>query len=159
MSVEVGDQAPDFELPDQTRQPFRLSDYRGKKAVVVVFYPLSFTNVCEVEMLGLRDDIEVFRNDDVETVAISCDSTAVHRAWADQKGFDFPILADFWPHGEVSQAYGVFNERMGVALRGTFIVDREGVVKYKVVHDIPDARDQDEYKRVLEEIGALPASA
>lgn len=152
MTVEVGDEAPDFELQDQTRQPVRLSDYRGKKHVVVVFYPLSFTPICESELCALRDDIPTFRSDDVETLAVSCDTTAVHRAWAEQHGFDFPILADFWPHGEVARRYGVLDERTGLARRGTFIVGKDGRVKYKVVRELPDIRDQAEYLRVLAEL-------
>jgi peroxiredoxin len=155
MTVEVGDQAPDFELQDQARQPVRLSDFRGKKAVVVLFYPMSFTAVCEGELCGLRDQLQTFHNDRVTTLAISCDSAAVHRAWADQRGLDFPILADFWPHGEVARRYGVFDDHLGVARRGTFIIDTDGRVTYRVVHDIPDARDQDEYRRALEQIGAV----
>lgn len=153
--VEVGDEAPDFELPDQSRQPVRLSDYRGKKHVVLVFYPMSFTRVCETEMLGLRDDIGTYQNEDVAVLAVSCDSTATHREWAQQKGFDFPLLSDFWPHGEVAREYGVFSDRAGVARRGTFIIDKEGIVRFRVVNEIPEARDQQEYERVLEEIGAV----
>ena len=147
--VDVGDEAPDFELPDQDRQPVRLSSFRGEKNVVIVFYPLAFTSTCQGEMCSLRDDMTSFSGDDVVTLGISVDSSAVHRKWADEQGFDFPLLADFWPHGAVAQAYGVFAEDFGVALRGTFIVDKSGTVVYKVVNAIPDARDQDEYKRVL----------
>lgn len=153
--IEVGHEAPDFELPDQSRQPVRLSDYRGKKHVVLVFYPMSFTRVCETEMLGLRDDIGTYQNEDVAVLAVSCDPTATHREWAQQKGFDFPLLSDFWPHGQVAKSYGVFDERAGVARRGTFIVDDEGIVRFRVVNDIPEARDQQEYERVLKKIGAI----
>lgn len=155
MSLDVGDRAPDFELPDQSRQPVRLSDYEGKKHVVLVFYPMSFTRVCETEMLGLRDHIGTYQNDEVAVLAVSCDPTAAHREWAQQKGFDFPLLSDFWPHGEVADRYGVFNEKAGVARRGTFIIDKDGIVRFRVVNDIPEARDQQEYERVLKEIGAL----
>lgn len=155
MSVQVGDPAPDFELLDQTGQPVRLTDYRDKKAVVIVFYPWAFTRTCESEMCAIRDDVESFRNDDVETVAISVDSAPVHRAWAQQEGFEFPILADFWPHGEVSRQYGVFNETLGVAERGTFIVNRDGKVVYTDRSGIPEARDQGQWKAALREIGAL----
>ena len=147
--VDVGDQAPDFELPDADRQPVRLSSFRGSKNVVVVFYPLSFTGVCQGELCAIRDSIEDFSGDDVVTLAISCDSTAVHRKWADEQGYTFPLLADFWPHGEVARQYGVFQEDFGLALRGTFIVDKQGKIAYKTVNAIPDARDQDEYRKVL----------
>ena len=147
--VDVGDEAPDFELPDQTRTPVRLSSFRGSKNVVVVFYPLSFTGVCTSELCAIRDEIADFSNDDTVTLAISCDSTAVHAEFAKQQGYEFPILADFWPHGAVGSAYGVFNDEIGLSVRGTFIVDKQGKVAYKVINAIPDARDQDEYKKVL----------
>ena len=149
MSVDVGDEAPDFELQDQARQPVRLSSFRGQKLVVVVFYPMSFTPTCQGELCAIRDTIEDFDSDDVQTLAISVDSGPTHARWAAEQGYTFPLLADFWPHGEVARAYGVFDEERGLALRGTFIVDKTGKVVYKVVNAIPNARDLDEYKAVL----------
>lgn len=149
MSIEIGDEAPDFELPDQDRNPVRLSSYRGHKAVVLVFYPLAFTGTCQGELCAIRDEIADFDNDNVQTLAVSVDSTAVHAKWAAEQGYSFPLLADFWPHGAAAKAYGVFNEDFGLAVRGTFIIDKQGKVAYKVVNAIPDARDQDEYKKVL----------
>ena len=150
MTIEVGDQAPDFELMDQDRKPVRLSSFRGSKSVVIVFYPLAFTGVCEGEMCAIRDSIQDFSSDDVQTLAISCDSGPVHAKWAAEQGYTFPLLADFWPHGEVARAYGVLQEDIGLALRGTFIVDKDGAVAYKVVNAIPDARDLDAYRAVLQ---------
>jgi peroxiredoxin len=150
--VDVGDVAPDFELPDQARNPVRLSSFRGSKNVVIVFYPLSFTPVCQGELCAIRDEIADFGNDDTVTLAISVDTSAVHAAWAREQGYEFPLLADFWPHGAVAEAYGVFNADLGLALRGTFIVDKQGTVAYKVQHGIPDARDHDEYKKVLADL-------
>jgi len=147
--VDVGDQAPDFELKDQDKNPVRLSSFRGEKNVVVVFYPLSFTGVCQGELNAIQDEIADFSNDDVQMLAISVDSAPVHARWAAEQAYTFPLLADFWPHGKVAADYGVFNEDIGLALRGTFIVDKQGTVVYKVVNAIPDARDQDEYKKVL----------
>ncbi len=155
MALDPGTTAPDFELRDQTGKPVRLSDYQGKKAVVLVFYPFTFTGVCEGELCSIRDQIEQFQNDDVETIAVSVDSPAVHRVWAEQQGFEFPILADFWPHGEVARTYGVFNDTVGAAERGTFVIDRDGVIRYSVHNGIPDARDQQAYVDALEEIGAI----
>jgi mycoredoxin-dependent peroxiredoxin len=155
MSVQIGDQAPDFELKDQTNQPVRLSDYRGKKHVVVVFYPLSFTGVCEGEMCRIRDSIETFRNDEVETLAISVDAPPTHARWAHEQGFEFPLLSDFWPHGAVASTYGVFDEMIGLALRGTFIVNREGTVVYTDRNPVPEARDQQAWKRALKELGVV----
>ncbi len=147
--VDIGDLAPDFELMDQDRNPVRLSSFRGSKNVVIVFYPLSFTGVCQGELCAIRDEIADFSGDDVQTLAISVDSGPVHAKWAAEQGYTFPLLADFWPHGAVARDYGVFNEDIGLAVRGTFIVDKDGKVAYKVVNAIPDARDQDEYKKVL----------
>ena len=149
MSVDVGDEAPDFELQDQERSPVRLSSFRGQKNVVVVFCPLSFTPTCQGELCAIRDSIVDFDSDDVQTLAISCDTSAVHKRWAEDQGYRFPLLADFWPHGEVARAYGVLDEERGVALRGTFIVDKQGKVVYKVVNAIKSPRDLDEYRSVL----------
>jgi mycoredoxin-dependent peroxiredoxin len=154
VSVQIGDRAPDFELKDQTGQPVRLSDYEGKKAVVLVFYPLSFTGVCESEMCAIRDQLDVFRNDEVETVAVSVDSPPVHKRWAQDQGFEFPLLADFWPHGEVARTYGVFDEQLGIAVRGTFVIDKAGDVIYTDRNPIPEARDPQDWRTALAEIGA-----
>ncbi len=152
MPVDVGQSAPDFTLPDQHGEKTSLSSYRGEKTVVLVFYPLTFTNVCKGELAGIRDDIGTYQNDEVQVLAVSVDSFFAHRVWADEQGYDFPILADFWPHGEVARAYGVFDDAMGVATRGTFVIDKEGVVRWSVVNAIPDARDQAEYAKVLESL-------
>ncbi|WP_067180225.1 peroxiredoxin [Microtetraspora niveoalba] len=148
MSVEVGEQAPDFELQDQHGAPVRLSDLRGR-VVVLVFYPLAFTGVCHGELTAIRDDLLPSVADDVEVLTVSVDSVFTHRAWADREGYTFSMLSDFWPHGEVARAYGVFDEEKGVAVRGTFILDREGVIRWKVVNPIGAARDVTEYRKVL----------
>ncbi len=153
MALETGTIAPDFELKDQGKNPVRLSDFRGKKHVLLVFYPLAFSGVCTGELCELRDSIDSFRSDDVETLAISVDSTAVLKNWAEQQGFQFPLLSDFWPHGEVARAYGVLNEASGVAFRGTFLVDKEGVIRFSEQNPIPDARDQQRWRAALAELG------
>lgn len=152
MSVNVGDEAPDFELDDQERQPVRLSSFRGRKNVMVVFYPMSFTPTCQGEMCAIRDSLPDFEGDDVQTLAISCDTSAVHKRWADEEGYRFPILADFWPHGAVAQAYGVFDDDRGMAVRGTFIVDKQGKVAYKVVNPGREPRDLDAYRTALADL-------
>jgi mycoredoxin-dependent peroxiredoxin len=151
MAVEVGDSAPDFELTDQHGAPVKLSDFRGKK-VVLVFYPLAFSGVCQGELCEIRDELPRLGAGDAEVLTVSVDSMFSHRAWAEQQGYEFPLLSDFWPHGQVSQEYGVFDEAKGVATRGTFIIDAEGTVRWKVVNAIPDARDLDEYRKVLAEL-------
>ena len=153
MTIEIGDEAPDFELPDQDRTKVRLSDFRGSKNVVVVFYPLAFTPTCQGELCALRDDIVDFSGDDVQTLAISCDNGPSLKRWATEQGYPFPLLSDFWPHGAVASAYGVFQADYGLALRGTFIVDKQGKVAYTVVNAIPDARDLEAYRTVLAGLG------
>jgi mycoredoxin-dependent peroxiredoxin len=157
MALSSGMEAPDFELRDQTGKPVRLSDYLGKKAVVLVFYPFTFSGTCEDELCSIRDQVEQFQNDDVETLAVSVDSPFAHRVWAEQQGYTFPILSDFWPHGAVAQTYGIFNEHVGAAERATFIIDRDGVIRYAVHNGLSDARDQQTYLDTLRDIGALPA--
>lgn len=150
-AVQVGQPAPGFELKDQHGTPVRLADLRGKK-VVLVFYPLAFTGVCHGEMNAIRDELVPSLPDDVQVLAVSVDSMFSLRTWADQEGFTFPMLSDFWPHGEVARAYGVFDEEKGIALRGTFIIDAEGVVRWKVVNDIGSPRDVEEYRKALAQL-------
>jgi peroxiredoxin len=152
-TIAVGDRAPDFTLPDQARRPVSLSGLLGDKNVLVVFYPLSFTATCEGELCAIRDDIEVHRSDTLETVAISVDSTAVHARWAKDQGFDFPILADFWPHGEVARSYGVLDEASGLALRATFLVDRDGIVRYTDRSEMSVARDRSRWHEAIDALG------
>jgi peroxiredoxin len=151
MAVEVGDLAPDFTLKDQNNQEVTLSQFKGDKSVLLVFYPLAFSGICSAELCALRDDLPRFADDGVQLLTVSVDSVFSHKVWAQQEGFDFPLLSDFWPHGGVAKSFGVFDERKGLALRGTFLIDTEGVVRYKVVNGIPDARNQAEY------VGAVAA--
>lgn len=149
MAVEVGQEAPDFELRDQHGEPVRLSSLRGTKNVVLVFYPLAFSGVCSGELCALRDDFPEITRDDVELLAVSVDSTFVLRTWADRDGFTFRLLSDFWPHGATAKLYGVFDEGKGVATRGTFIIDKAGIIRWEVVNPIPQARDIAEYQKAL----------
>jgi len=151
MAVEVGQVAPDFELKDQHGTPIKLSGLRGKK-VVLVFYPLAFTPVCHGELTAIRDELVGALPDDARVLTVSVDSMFSHRAWAEQEGFTFPLLSDFWPHGAVARAYGVFDEGRGVAQRGTFIIDAEGVVRWKVVNPPGEPRDIAAYLKALAEI-------
>ncbi len=152
MAVEIGDEAPDFELADQHGTSVRLSEFRGRKNVLLVFYPLAFSGVCTGELCGIRDDLPSFANDNVQVLTVSVDSTYAHRVFAQRESIDYPLLSDFWPHGGVAQSYGVFDENMGVATRGTFVIDKEGAVRWKVVNPIPEARDADEYRKVLDQL-------
>ncbi|MFD7903043.1 peroxiredoxin [Kitasatospora sp. NPDC057904] len=149
MAIEVGTGAPDFELRTQHGELIGLSDFRGAKAVVLVFYPFAFTGVCTGELGAIQKELPRLQNDAVQVLGISVDSQFSQRVFADREGLDFPLLADFWPHGEVARAYGVFDEEKGCALRGTFVIDSTGTVRWSVVNGLPDARDEQEYLRVL----------
>jgi peroxiredoxin len=149
MGIEVGDQAPDFELRDQHGQPVRLSTFRGEKAVVVMFYPFAFSRVCTGELRAVRDSLPQWQSAGVQLLAVSCDMMFSLRAFAEQDGLEFPLLSDFWPHGAVASAYGVFDATTGAADRSTFIVDRHGVVRWVVHNAMPQARDLAEQVRVL----------
>jgi mycoredoxin-dependent peroxiredoxin len=153
-TIDAGTEAPDFQLPDQHGQQVRLADFRGSKNVVLVFFPYAFTNVCTGEMCALRDDLPSFQNDDVQVIAVSCDTMFTQRVYAEREGLQFPVLSDFWPHGAVAARYGVFDAARGCALRGTFIIDKNGILRWTVVHAVPDARDQAEYLKVLAELQA-----
>jgi peroxiredoxin len=152
MAVAIGDQAPDFELPDQHGTPVKLSSFRGTKNVVLVFYPLAFSPVCSGELCALREEFPEVDRDDVALLTVSVDSLFTHRAWADAEHFQFPLLADFWPHGAVAKEYGVFDEARGLAVRGTFVIDKSGAVRWSVVNPIPQARDIADYQKALAEL-------
>jgi peroxiredoxin len=152
MSLAVGAQAPDFTLKDQNNQERTLSEFRGDRNVLVVFYPLAFSGICTGELDQLRDDLAEFA--DVQVLAVSVDSVFTLKAWSDQRGYDFPLLSDFWPHGKVAQDYGVFNDKAGLANRGTFLVDVEGVIRFAEMNQPGEARDQTVWKQAL---ATLPA--
>lgn len=149
MPIEVGAEAPDFVLKDQNNQEVRLSDFRGKRTVLLVFYPLAFTGICQGELCEVRDNLNDYVNDDVQVLTVSVDSVYAHKIWADKEGYQFPLLADFWPHGAVAQSYGVFNDVAGIANRGTFVIDRAGVVRFAEMNMPGEARDQQGWRKAL----------
>ena len=149
MAISVGDVAPGFTLKDQNGAAVSLSEFRGQKNVVLVFYPFAFSGICTGELCEIRDNLGAFVSDDVQVLAISCDHMFSQRAWADKEAYFFPLLSDFWPHGEVARAYGVFNERAGAALRGTFLIDRDGIVAWSLVNPIGEGRDFSGYHQAL----------
>ncbi|MET1088512.1 MAG: peroxiredoxin [Arthrobacter sp.] len=148
----LGVTAPDFELTNQYGEPVRLSSFRGGN-VVLVFYPFAFSGICTGELCEIRDNLAVFEAADATVLAVSVDSKFSLRAYAGQEGYNFDLLADFWPHGEVSSAYGVFDEDSGMAKRGTFIIDAAGMVRYSVVNPRGQARDLREYRAALAGMG------
>jgi mycoredoxin-dependent peroxiredoxin len=149
MAVEVGAKAPDFTLSDYNKQQVTLSSFQGAKNVLLVFYPFAFSGICTGELCQLRDELSEYSDSNVQVLGISVDSPFALKAWADQQGYKFPLLADFWPHGAVAQAYGVFNEKAGLAVRGTFLVDTTGVVRFAEVNPPGEARDQTGWKKAI----------
>ena len=149
MSLIIGDSAPDFTLVNQFGADVTLSDFRGKKNVVMVFYPLSFSGICTGELCELRDNFAQFENADVELLAISVDSKFVQKKFADSEGYSFSVLADFWPHGAVAKAYGVFLEEAGISNRATFVINKDGDLVAKFITAPGQARSLDEYDKAL----------
>jgi peroxiredoxin len=141
MPIQPGERAPDFTLRDQHGAEFRLSSYAGKKAVLLVFYPFAFSGVCTGELTGFRDRLGDFETADTTIAAISCDPIYSQRAFADRDGIFFPLLADYWPHGEVASAYGVFDAEQGCPERSSFVVGKDGLVRWAVHNEMGDPRD------------------
>jgi peroxiredoxin len=153
MSLSVGDVAPEFSLPDSDRQVVSLAELRGTP-VLVVFYPFAFSGICTGELCQLRDELATYTDAGVRVVAISTDPVFSLKAWKAQEGFEFPLLSDFWPHGATAQAYGVFNDKAGMALRGTFLVDADGKVAFAEVNQPGDAREQSGWKDAVAKLAA-----
>ena len=157
MSLSVGDVAPEFSLPDQDKQIHALAELRGAP-VLLVFYPFAFSGKCTGELCQLRDELSVYTDAGVTVLAISTDAVFSLKAFRDAESFGFPLLSDFWPHGATAQAYGVFNEKAGMALRATFLVDGEGKVAFAEVNSAGDVREQTGWKdavaRLVEENAA-----
>lgn len=149
MAIEIGSPAPEFTLRNQHGQHVSLSDFRGQKSVLLMFYPFAFTGTCTGELCTIRDRYTDFVNDDTEVVSVSCDPTASLRVFAEQEGLTHSLLSDFWPHGEVSRAYGAFLEELGFSTRATFVIDKEGIVRWSVVNGPGQARDADAYAEAL----------
>lgn len=149
MSIEVGEEAPDFELRNQFGEPVRLSSLRGTSNVVLVFFPKAFTPTCTAELCEVRDVGSTLGRDDTVVLGISCDTTATLRVFAETEGYDHQLLSDFWPHGEVAQRYGAFFEPGGFAMRATFAIDKEGIVRWSIVKGPGDPRSGDDHRAAL----------
>ena len=152
MTLEIGSPAPDFALRDQHGQTVRLTDFAGERSVALVFYPFAFSGICTGELCELRDNIGVFEDANVQLVGVSCDPVHAQRAWSEQEKYEFPLLSDFWPHGEVARAYGVFDVRVGFAIRGTFLVDTTGVLRWSVVNGPGEARPLSAYREAVAQL-------
>ncbi|MFC0437355.1 peroxiredoxin [Kutzneria buriramensis] len=149
MALEVGTQAPDFTLKDANREDVTLSSFRGEKNVLLVFYPFAFSGICTGELCQVRDELAEYQNDDVQVIGVSVDTPFSLKAWAEKEGYTFPLLSDFWPHGATAQAYDVFNDKAGMALRGTYLIDKQGVIRFAEANQPGEPRDQDAWKRAL----------
>ncbi len=152
MQVQLGELATEFTLKDQNNQQVTLSSFRGSKPVLLVFYPLAFSGICSGELCALRDDLPRVAAEIgsvAQLLTVSVDSVFVHRVWAEQEKFEFPLLSDFWPHGKVARDYGVFDDNKGVARRGTFAIDVSGIVRWRGVNEIPVGRDLSLYTEAL----------
>ncbi|PJJ72079.1 peroxiredoxin [Diaminobutyricimonas aerilata] len=157
MALENDTRAPDFELPNQYGEHIRLSEFRGRKPVALVFFPLAFSSTCTSELCTLRDNIELFKHSDVELMGISVDSKATLRAWADREGYDFTLLADFWPHGAVAKEYGVFLDHKGFANRATFVIDAQGMIRASFITQPGEARSIEAYQAAIRDVVGVPA--
>ena len=149
MSLQIGDAAPDFTLRDQHGRRHSLASLQGERAAVVVFFPFAFSGVCTGELRDLRDQAGRIADAGAQLLGISCDPMFSLRVFADQDGLEFPLLSDFWPHGEVASAYGAFDREHGCPTRSTFVVDREGVVRWSVHNPMGEARSVEDYLRAL----------
>lgn len=152
MALPIGSVAPDFSLKNQFGEEVTLSQFAGKKAVVLMFYPLSFSGICTGELCELRDNMAVFKDNNVELIGVSVDSHFVQRKFSEQEGYDFNLLSDFWPHGAVAQSYGVFVEDAGIATRATFVIDINGNIAGEIITNPGQARDFAAYKAIIENL-------
>jgi peroxiredoxin len=136
MAVGTGDQAPEFDLEEAFDHPrLRLQDFRAKRNVLLVFHPFAFTPVCSEEALDLQSNLESFHNAETDVILVSCDTSAARQAWKKEIGATYAFGSDFWPHGAAARAYGVFDEETGAPTRGTFLIDKDGVVIWSLVKD------------------------
>ena len=149
MTIEIGQAAPDFELKDHQGRTVRLTDFRGKQPMALVFYPFAFSGICTGELCEIRDNLSIFGDGNVQVLGISCDPMHSLRAYAEAQKYEFPLLSDFWPHGAVAKQYGVFNEQAGFAIRGTFLIDADGVVRWSVVNGPGEARPLAAYREAV----------
>jgi len=158
MTIQVGAQAPDFELPSNELEngrpgkKIKLSDFRGKKNVVLAFYPLDFSPVCSGEHACFVEDCSELEKAGTQVLGISVDSAWAHMAFAKQLGLKYPLLADFQPRGAVAEKFGLFLAEKGITARATVIIDKSGKVAWVKQQEIPEARDN---KAILAELHKL----
>jgi peroxiredoxin len=134
MTIDTGSEAPDFDLEVDKSERARLADFRGRRNVLLVFHPFAFTPVCEEEARDLQENLPAFESADTDVVLVSCDAAPARRAWKEKLGLTYTLASDFWPHGEAAKAYGVFDDDAGAPFRGTFLIDKDGVVVWTLVN-------------------------
>jgi peroxiredoxin len=132
--IETGSEAPDFDLEVDSSSRARLADFRGRRNVLLVFHPFAFTPLCEEEARDLQENLPAFESAGTEVILVSCDSAASRQAWKKELGLTYTLASDFWPHGAAARAYGVFDDQRGAAVRGTFLIDKDGVVVWSLVN-------------------------
>lgn len=149
--LKVGDPAPDFTLPTHNEGELNLAWYQGRQNVVLAFYPGDFTPVCSAQIPGYQDVLERFEALNTKLLGISVDSLAVHQAWAKSLGgLGYPLMSDFYPHGQVAKKFGVFDDKWGVAQRAVFLIDKQGIIRYIERTMFSDLPSNDELFRQLE---------
>ena len=152
MALSVGAAAPDFTLKDQSQKEVKLSEFQGKKNVVLIFYPLDWSPVCTNEHTCLVNDMRRFDELDAQVLGISVDSAWSHKAFAEKMGIKYPLLADFQPRGAVGEKYGVFLAEKGITGRSIIIVDRSGKIAWFKNYDIPTLPDIKEVSDALAKV-------
>lgn len=140
MAIQTGDEAPAFDLRVEGDERVRLEDFRGRRNVLLVFHPYAWTAVCEEEARDLQENLPSFESAETDVVLVACDPPAARQAWKEHLGLTYTLASDFWPHGEAARAYGVFDEATGAPVRGTFLIDKGGVVVWSLVHDADTRR-------------------
>ena len=135
MAITTGDRAPEFDLEETAGRRVRLVDFLGRSNVLLVFHQFAFTPVCEEEARDLQENLASFREANTEVVFVSCDSSATRQAWKRELGAEYAFASDFWSHGAAAKAYGVFNEANGAPIRGTFLIDTDGIVIWSLVKE------------------------
>ncbi|HET8712559.1 MAG TPA: peroxiredoxin [Gemmatimonadales bacterium] len=151
MILSPGTEAPDFTLPQAPDRTFTLSDHRGHP-VVLVFYPADWSPVCGDELALYNEILDEFRKFDAQVVGISVDGLWCHRAYAEQRHIEFPLLSDFEPKGEVSRKYGAYREKDGVSERALFVIDGNGVIRWSYLSPIDQNPGADGVLQALEEL-------
>jgi mycoredoxin-dependent peroxiredoxin len=157
MSIAVGQKAPDFTLPNQDKKEVKLSDFAGKKNVVLVWYPLDWSPTCTNEHICFVNDMKSFEALDAEVLGVSVDSVWSHKAFAEKMGIKYSLLADFHPKGAMSDKYGVYLGDKGITGRAIAIVNKVGKVAWFKNYDIPVVPDVKEVAAALNQVKAATA--